>query len=543
MRKRKTMCWVLTMAFLAWCVPAFSLAAEEKTLDLAEGSITVTGTKYVQNGQETPYRGAYRIKQSGGQTTNTITVQSGEIAMTLENVNMAEGADKTPPIAVESGAHLTLTLAGENALTTTSQWHGAVDAVRVPEGARLTVKGEGKLTAETQGGACIGISKGKSGTIRIEGGVIEATNRDGSAIGGGWGAAAGPIYITGGQITAHGYGNTAAIGGGGNGMGKAELVEISGGTVYAEAHGRASTAIGAGNTSPFGTIRITGGDVTAVASDRYAVGSNSAEGKIELLGGTLTTKGTVGGMNWPAADSLMVNGVVWYGDAGNAETFSKAQNPAGIFFNGQAGTVYGQMELTGDLTIEKDQTLTLPQGSRLMENGHMLTVLGKMEGEGVLQLTDGALRLSAKANEPLKAGDTIALTATLNRMLADAEIQFMVNGQAIGTPTAVGEDAQTAEVTYLVRTPSTYIFTAKLSYHGVVLESEKPVQLTLAAEGAAPTDAPQATPAQTTPPAATQTPGGVGTGDGSLPMWVLWAVLGVAAVGGGVVLYQKIKRN
>lgn len=541
--KRKTMCWVLTMAFLAWCVPAFSLAAEEKTLDLAGGSIIIAETKYVQNGQETPYRGAYRIKQSGGQTTNTITVQSGEIAMTLENVNMAEGADKTPPIAVESGAHLTLTLAGENALTTTSQWHGAVDAVRVPEGARLTVKGEGKLTAETQGGACIGISKGKSGTIRIEGGVIEATNRDGSAIGGGWGAAAGPIYITGGQITAHGYGNTAAIGGGGNGMGKAELVEISGGTVYAEAHGRASTAIGAGNTSPFGTIRITGGDVTAVASDRYAVGSNSAEGKIELLGGTLTTKGTVGGMNWPAADSLMVNGVVWYGDAGNAETFSKAQNPAGIFFNGQAGTVYGQMELTGDLTIEKDQTLTLPQGSRLMENGHMLTVLGKMEGEGVLQLTDGALRLSAKANEPLKAGDTIALTATLNRMLADAEIQFMVNGQAIGTPTAVGEDAQTAEATYLVRTPSTYIFTAKLSYHGVVLESEKPVQLTLAAEGAAPTDAPQATPAQTTPPAATQTPGGVGTGDGSLPMWVLWAVLGVAAVGGGVVLYQKIKRD
>lgn len=47
--------------------------------------------------------GAYRIKQSGGQTTNTITVQSGDIAMTLENVNMAEGAGKMPPIAVESG--------------------------------------------------------------------------------------------------------------------------------------------------------------------------------------------------------------------------------------------------------------------------------------------------------------------------------------------------------------------------------------------------------------------------------------------------------
>lgn len=488
MMKRKTMCWVLTMAFLAWCVPAFSLAAEEKTLDLAGGSITITETKYVQNGQETPYSGAYRIKQSGGQTTNTITVQSGDIAMTLENVNMAEGAGKMPPIAVESGAHLTLTLAGENTLTTASRGVSAADAIRVPEGARLTVKGEGKLTAETQGGACIGVSTGKSGTIRIEGGVIEATNRDGAAIGGGYSAVAGPIYIRGGQVTAvAGYGNAM-----GSGM-------------YRE--------------------------------------TDTAEGKIELLGGTLTTKGTVGGMNWPAADSLTINGVVWYGDAGNAETFSKAQNPTGLFFNGQAGTVYGQMKLTGDLTIEKDQTLTLPQGSQLIENGHKLSCLGKLEGDGALQLDTLTLRLSAKANEPLKAGDTVALTATLDRALADAEIQFMVNGQAIGTPTAVGEDAQTAEATYLVRTPSTYTFTAKMSYHGVAVESEKPVQLTLAEEGAAPTATPQTTPAQTNPPAATQTPGGVSTGDGSLPMWVLWAVLGVAAVGGGVVLYQKIKRN
>ena len=271
--------------------------------------------------------------------------------------------------------------------------------------------------------------------------------------------------------------------------------------------------------------------------------TDTAEGKIELLGGTLITKGTVGGMNWPAADSLTINGVVWYGDAGNAETFSKAQNPTGLFFNGQAGTVYGQMKLTGDLTIEKDQTLTLPQGSQLIENGHKLSCLGKLEGDGALQLDTLTLRLSAKANEPLKAGDTVALTATLDRALADAEIQFMVNGQAIGTPTAVGEDAQTAEATYLVRTPSTYTFTAKMSYHGVAVESEKPVQLTLAEEGAAPTATPQTTPAQTNPPAATQTPGGVSTGDGSLPMWVLWAVLGVAAVGGGVVLYQKIKRD
>lgn len=545
--KKRMISWALALALAAWCVPAASLAAEEKTLDLAAGSLLITETGFSQNGRQTPYRGAYRIKQSGGQTANTITVQSGDIVMTLENADIMQ--TQTPPVAVESGAKLTLVLAGENTLTATSRGVSAADAIRVPEGAQLTVKGTGKMTAETEGGACIGVSAGKSGTIRIEGGVIEATNRDGAAIGGGYSAAAGPVYITGGQVTAHGYGNTAAIGGGGLNQAGAELIEISGGTVYAEAHGGASTAIGAGGTGPFGTIRITGGDVTAVAGDRYAVGSgmyketDTAEGKIELLGGTLTTRGAVGGRNWDAADGLTVNGAVWYGDADNAATLAKAKAPAAIFFNGQDGTVYGQMQLTGDLTVEKDQTLALPKDALLMENGHKLIVLGKLEGEGRLQLTDTALRLSAKANEPLQAGDTVTLTATMNRMLADAEIQFMVNGQAIGTPSAVAEDAQTAEATYLVRTPSTYTFTAKLCYHGVVLESEKPVQLTLPEAGAAPTETALATPARTLPPAATQTPDGVATGDGSLPMWVLWAVLGAAAVGGGVVLIQKFKRK
>ncbi|MFR7474236.1 MAG: hypothetical protein ACLUVV_06430 [Christensenellales bacterium] len=93
----------------------------------------------------------------------------------------------------------------------------------------------------------------------------------------------------------------------------------------------------------------------------------------------------------------------------------------------------------------------------------------------------------------------------------------------------------------MVRTPSTYTFTAKMRYHGVAVESEKPVQLTLAAEGEAPTDA-QATPAQTTPPAATQTPGGVGTGDEPADV----GAVGRAGCGGrgrrrGAV--PKIKRN
>ena len=546
------MCRALAVALLAWCMPVLSLAAEETTLDLADGSITITETGFTQQGRETPHNGAYRIVQSGGQTTNSILVQSGNITLTLENVDMAEGMDKTPPVAVESGAKLTLALAGANALTTNSGMSSAVDAVHVPEGAQITVKGEGRLTVNTRGGACLGASRGKSGVIRIEGGVIEATNRDGAAIGGGYSAAAGPVYITGGQVTAHGYGNTAAIGGGGLDQAGAELIEISGGTVYAEAHGGASAAIGAGASGPFGVIRVTGGDVTAVAGDRYAVGSgmyketDAAEGQIELLGGTLTTRGAVGGSNWDASQHLTVDGAVWYGDAQNAETMAEVHTPRGIFFNGDEGTVYGAMQLTDDLTVEERQTLTLPAGTQLLENGHRLTVLGAMAGEGTVRLDTAALRLSAKANDPLKPGDTIALTATLDRALADAEIRFYVNGQSIGTPAPVGEDGQTAETTYLIRTPSTYTFTAKMTYHGSMVESEKTIELTLAQEGGTPAGTAEAAPVQSQPPMPTQTAPdtpSLSTGDANVPMWVLWAVLGAAVLGGGVVLYQKYRRR
>ena len=548
--KKKSFSWLLVLALLVGCLPMAASAAEEKTLDLSGGSIVISQDKVVQNGTETPYTGAYRVTQSGGQCTNTIVVESGNIALTLDGVDIADNAANASLIEVKSGASLTLTLAGENKLTVTKPGNiNAANGIYVPEGAELTIKGSGSLTINTYGGACIGVTsnKDKSGTIRIEGGTIDVTNRDGAAIGGGWGGAVGAIYISGGNITANGYGNTAAIGGGGVGNGSVDLIEISGGTVYAKANSVACVGIGATNAK-MGTIRITGGNVTAITPQNYqynmAIGcssDNGVVGTLELLGGNITTEGPVGALNWDAAQNMTVQNVVWRGDEKSAESFEKVQSPTGVFFNGNEGTVYGDVKLTEDFTLSAEETLTIPAGSSLQANGHTLDILGKLETEGTLQLEPLALRLSAKANEPLAVGDTVTLTATLERPLAGAEVQFMVNGQALGAPVRVGDDGLTAQTTYLIRQDSTYTFSAKISYFGNDAESEKPVSLTVgASQTAQPT--PQPTTVQSASPSASQTPAeGVKTSDDGVPLWILWVVLGVAVVGGGFVVYLKRK--
>ena len=57
MMKRKTMCWVLTMAFLAWCVPAFCWRRRKKRW-IWKGQHHLSQKQSMCNGQETPYSGA-----------------------------------------------------------------------------------------------------------------------------------------------------------------------------------------------------------------------------------------------------------------------------------------------------------------------------------------------------------------------------------------------------------------------------------------------------------------------------------------------------
>ena len=103
--------------------------------------------------------------------------------------------------------------------------------IHVPEGKTLTIKGDGELTASSNGWAAgIGGGFGVScGNIVIEGGTIEAEGGWRAAgIGGGQSSSCGKITITGGTVTAK-KGNFApySIGAGGEG-GTCEKVTIGG---------------------------------------------------------------------------------------------------------------------------------------------------------------------------------------------------------------------------------------------------------------------------------------------------------------------------
>ena len=121
------------------------------------------------------------------------------------------------PIQVSSGNPV-IVLVGTNRLTGYSYYSG----LYYGPGCKVTLRGEGKLIAESVWGTGIGSYMDNSaGDLVIESGTIEATgglgNQGNAGIGGSSNAGCGSITITGGKVTARGSDGAAAIGAGKNG--------------------------------------------------------------------------------------------------------------------------------------------------------------------------------------------------------------------------------------------------------------------------------------------------------------------------------------
>ena len=121
------------------------------------------------------------------------------------------------PIQVSSGNPV-IVLVGTNRLTGRGYYSG----LYYKPGCKVTLRGEGKLIAESMGGTGIGSYMDHSaGDLVIESGTIEATgglgDQGNAGIGGSSNAGCGSITITGGKVTARGSDGAAAIGAGKNG--------------------------------------------------------------------------------------------------------------------------------------------------------------------------------------------------------------------------------------------------------------------------------------------------------------------------------------
>jgi hypothetical protein len=285
------------------------------------------------------------------------------------------------PMQLVDGAHLALTLVGNNRLemariqaTNALVTQGYVSqfsmgarwsaGLGVPQGTSIVIQGDGQLTARggTSASGIGGHQGGVPGThfgrpagnITINSGTIIASGVELAAgIGSGSNLQGGTITINGGNITATGGSGTniggPGIGGGGNstGVGYPEwcdhtIININGGVVVANG-GNAAAGIGTGsgglnNNAVNITVNINAGEVRATGGGHVlgrggagiGGGDEVSGGNINIRGGTVTattlSDGTtasagIGGGSFGNAGNINIRGGTIFvrGGGGNAQ--------------------------------------------------------------------------------------------------------------------------------------------------------------------------------------------------------------------------------
>ncbi|MGI5870081.1 MAG: beta strand repeat-containing protein [Kiritimatiellia bacterium] len=191
----------------------------------------------------------------------------------------------------------TVTLNGGSVTAQGGQYGAGIGGGGYGYGGNTTVN-DGSVTAKGgQYGAGIGGAYQRSGgTTTINGGSVTATGGyQGAGIGGGYYGNGGNTTINGGSVTMQGGYRGAGIGGGDHGAGG--TVTISGGTVTATG-GQHGAGIGGGENGTGGTVTISGGEVEA-AGGHYGAGIGGGfygnGGTVTISGGTVTATGTGSG--------------------------------------------------------------------------------------------------------------------------------------------------------------------------------------------------------------------------------------------------------
>ena len=182
----------------------------------------------------------------------------------------------------------TIILDGENTVRSFDRGFPCIQAG--PDGSKLIITGDGKLTTEGTSSAGIGVSNYIAcGDIEIQGGDLTLKDSD-VGIGSENSGSCGNITISGGTITAQGGGAGIGCYGGESFCGN---ITISGGTISTQSGG---VGIGcSGEESSCGNITISGGTITA-QGDYVGIGCYEYEsscGDIIITGGTITAQGDV----------------------------------------------------------------------------------------------------------------------------------------------------------------------------------------------------------------------------------------------------------
>ena len=220
--------------------------------------------------------------------------------------------------------------------------------------------------------------------------------------------------------------------------------------------------------SPNISLSVDGGSLTASASEgndgiQFYVGNSSASATTSL---TVSENAIVDARNGGISASGISETLPTPIPTGN--------NSSGIVFDGDEGTVYGNVTLQEDLTIGEDESLTIgdeaslivSEGTTLTNNGTVtteeggtLTNNGKIDNSGTLpdsiegsqppkitttSLLDGTV--NAAYNQTLAADNNPTSWSVTNGTLPDG-LTLNSDGTITGTPSAVGSSTFTVTAT------------------------------------------------------------------------------------------------
>ncbi len=349
----------------------------------------------VQAGNDLPMLAAagdveYLYCNANGQNWQTGTKASGDYTAVTASDN-TWGMENTTTWYVASG-DVTI---GTEGTPQRIEIDGNVHLI-LEDGCNLTVNGG--IHVKSQSSLCI---YGQSETEQLGKLIAEGSDRT-TGIGGNNFESSGEITIYGGNIRALGRLYAAGIGGAQDGGIK--LVKIHGGVIQATGGSGNTQASGIGqgvgsNYCGDGVIMITGGTITAMGcGGKPGIGDSNAPqstAKIEITGGTVTAigqdNGAYGKGNGIASQGkLEITGdAVVYATAGS-ETAIRSENKAntenwnGIVFEKSNGTVYGNVTLTENLTIDNNQRLNILGDSTLTIDNVELTNNGTITNNGTL---------------------------------------------------------------------------------------------------------------------------------------------------------------
>lgn len=231
------------------------------------------------------------------------------------------------------------------------------------------------------------------------------------------------------------------------------------------------------------TLTIQNADVTAENSSSYGDGvtvraGSSSSASLSVDGGSLTATGkneNGAGIRYTFGSSSSGSGTPTVTVSGNAVVDAKnggiannssspiqyktgSESTGGIVFDGNTGTVYGNVTLQDDLTIGEGESLTIPNGSALNGNGKLTnngTIIvekgGNLTGNpGGIIVTAPAITTDSLPNGTVGESYTATLEATGNNITWSASglpdgLTLNSDGTITGTPTAEGTSTVTVK--------------------------------------------------------------------------------------------------